>query len=74
MSFRLNDPVNTPIGQGLFQGVFVDKAPGEPVSADQGMVRLPVNAETQKHLADSNCLTPKAKDCGLWVFKLHELQ
>lgn len=70
MNYRLNDLVNTPIGQGRFQGVMNQAAEAQEAVA---LVRLNVNAETEPHRKDSNCLTPRAATCGLWTFKESEL-
>jgi hypothetical protein len=74
MKFRLNDLVNTPIGQGLFQGRFGVLERGTTVEKEEvALVRLNVNAETEPHLKDPNCVTPHAEGCGLWTFGVSEL-
>ena len=57
--------LTTPLGPGAFQGVFAD---------GRALVRLPVNDQTAKHLADANCLTPRAKLSGLWLFDKAEVK
>ena len=37
------------------------------------LVRLPINEVTRVVMAQSNCLTPRAKISGLWVFGEGEL-
>lgn len=59
----INQLVNTPIGVGRCQGSFDERV----------LVRLPVNDKTRDHLKQSNCLTPRAKQSGLWVFAKAEL-
>lgn len=63
-----NQPVQTPIGVGVVQSASIRV--GETV---KHLVRLPINEETQPHLGDSNCITPRAEHSGLWVFTEAEL-
>ena len=68
-----NTKVNTPLGQGIVQGPFaVQSADGENIVRG-ALVRLPINETTRPHLNKSNCLTPRAKMNGLWVFQEGQL-
>lgn len=68
-----NSTVQTPLGKGVVQGGFTIYSKQE--QAVRGvMVRLPVNDTTRAHLNKSNCLTPKARYSGLWVFEENQLQ
>ena len=68
----INQLVNTPIGQGRLQGPFTDSimAPGDREAV---LVRLPINEQTREYLKQSNCLTPRATQSGLWVFGVEDL-
>lgn len=55
----------TPLGPGTYEGRYID---------GRLLVRLPVNAETQKHLGDENCLTHRAVRSGLWLFDRGEVK
>jgi len=70
---RINQPVITPLGEGVYQGSFNQPHSGDTVEP-VALVRLRVNDQTAPHLRDSNCLTPKASGSGLWTFKEGELQ
>lgn len=72
MLFRINQPVVTPIGEGVNQGVWQKPATvqDEPVM----LVRVNLTEQSMPHLRDSNCLTPCASQSGLWTFKASELQ
>ncbi len=65
---RTNQPVMTPLGQGVAQS---------PIILVGGnaryLVRLPVNEQTMPHLHDVNCITPRAEQSGLWCFGEDEL-
>jgi hypothetical protein len=63
-----NQRVNTPLGEGIVQSPFM--VIDGPVKF---LVRLPVNEQTNPHLKDSNCVTPRAEKSGLWVFSREEL-
>ena len=68
MQPSFNKTVSTPWGTGYSSGTMR--------SDDQTfyLVRLPINAQTQPHLHDENCLTPKASHSGLWAFQEGDLQ
>ena len=68
----INQLVKTPIGEGRYQGTFTESimAPGD---RDAVLVRLPVNDDTRAHLKQSNCITPRATQSGLWVFVKEDL-
>lgn len=57
--------LTTPLGSGTFQGKFAD---------GRLLVRLTINNQTAKHLRDANCLTPKAKRSGLWLFDKEQVK
>ena len=63
-----NQRVSTALGQGNCSGVM------QRQDGTVYLVRLPVNEQTQPHLRDANCLTPKANRTGLWTFSESELQ
>lgn len=65
MNYQTNQKVKTPIGEGVFDGWWGSK--------DQAIVRLPVNQETETHLHDENCLTPRATRQALFSFPTSEL-
>jgi hypothetical protein len=69
--FMLNQPVNTPIGQGRYQGHLT---PNSNPELHVALVRLPINDETREHLKQTNCLTPRATQSGLWSFSESELK
>lgn len=69
----LNQLVNTPIGQGRYQGRLVPDIDGHS-DGQLALVRLPINEETRTQLNQSNCLTPKATTTGLWSFNESELR
>ena len=71
---RINQTVKTPLGEGHVQGSFEiqDGAGGSIVRAY--LVRLPVNDITAPIMKQSHCLTPFAKQTGLWVFRESELK
>jgi hypothetical protein len=72
--FITNQEVTTPLGKGMVLAPFaVQLESGETVTVGI-LVKLPVNEVTTKALKQSNCLTPKAKVSGLWVFPEGELQ
>jgi hypothetical protein len=72
---KFNQPVVTPIGTGIFQGVFgAIQRGGTEADETVALVRLKVDSETSPHLRDSNCLTPLASQSGLWIFRESELQ
>ncbi len=71
---RINQPVVTPYGEGVFQGVFdVLKRESTVIDETVALVRLKVTEQTLPHLHDANCLTPHACESGLWTFKESEL-
>lgn len=63
-----NQSVSTPLGKG--------RSCGTTRQDDQTwyIVRLPINEQTQSHLHDENCITPKATHSGLWQFLEGDLQ
>ncbi len=67
---RVNQPVVTPIGEGVFQGR-IDAEEPEDVRA---LVRVKLSPESIPCLRNGNCLTPFARLSGLWVFRASELQ
>ncbi len=70
----INQMVDTPLGQGRLQGRFaVRDAHGELVTTSM-LVRLPIDDITRSHLNQSNCLTPRARLSGLWVFQGSEVR
>ena len=62
--FLLNPRVQTPIGEGVYQGKY--RAVLSPV--DRYLVRLPVNEQTSQHLNGEKCITPRAAVSALFVF------
>jgi len=72
MNYRINQPVVTPIGEGVFQGK-MDFYAFDKIEMLM-LVRVKLDGETSKHLRDSNCLTPRASESGLWTFKPEELR
>lgn len=75
MNYRINQAVITPIGEGIFQGVYGVSKEGSTEEAEEvGLVRLNVNDQTAPHLRDSNCLTPKAVGTALWLFNEGQLK
>jgi hypothetical protein len=72
---KKNSTVTTPIGKGVVQGHFEVQAKRDGVVVAQGvLVRMPINDQTRVHLNQSNCLTPRAKASGLWVFAENTLR
>ncbi len=70
---RVNEKINTPLGEGIVQGPFaVVDAAGENIITAV-LVRLPVNETTRSHLNKSNCITPKAQLSALFVFPLQKV-
>lgn len=70
---RVNEKVNTPIGQGVVQGPFgVNDGNGEAVVRGV-LVRLPVDDATRSHLKKSFCVTPNAEVSALFVFQEGQL-
>lgn len=71
---RLNQPVVTPLGEGVFQGAFALLKPGtEEVEETVALVRVKLSPEMETHLKDPNCKTPHAMISGLWLFQEGEL-
>lgn len=68
-----NSKVRTPIGVGIVQGASSALDDHSLRSARMMLVRLPINDETSQHRQDSNCVTPRATQSGLWVFEESEL-
>jgi len=68
----INQNVKTPIGEGKCQGEFDGSILSLGDSAAV-LVRLPVNDATRDYLKQSNCLTPRATQTGLWVFLKEDL-
>lgn len=66
---KINQLLNTPIGQGVYQGVFHLYNDKDEFVGERALVRLPVDPETSKHLKDSNCIAR-----GLWIFQESEIQ
>jgi hypothetical protein len=63
MQPAFNQSIHTPIGQGYCSGIM------RHTDQTLYLVRLPINEQTQPHLHDDNCLTPRAKHSGLWAFQ-----
>ncbi len=73
--FRINQPVVTPIGEGMYQGIMSDHDRGSLDGTDLTvLVRVKLTDESMPHLHDANCLTPRASSKGLWTFKESELR
>ena len=70
----INQLVNTPIGQGRCQGNYIPPVVESLPESRIVLVRVSVNDATRLHLLDSNCLTPRAAQSGLWVFNESELR
>ena len=68
MKPRVNQPVMTPLGQGVAQSPIILVG-----GVSKYLVRLPVNEQTRLHLRDVNCITPRAHTSGLWCFGEDEL-
>jgi hypothetical protein len=62
--------LQTPIGIGTFQGFMPVLTNG--VKVNKLMIRLPINAQTEPHRKDSNCVTKGATTSGLWLFEQTE--
>jgi hypothetical protein len=58
--------LKTPLGVGTFQGWMPVLQNG--VKINKAIVRLPINAQTEPHKRDANCLTKSAVGSGLWLF------
>jgi hypothetical protein len=58
--------LQTPLGIGTFQGFMPVLTNG--VKVNKLLIRLPINAQTEPHRRDSNCLTKGATASGLWLF------
>lgn len=69
MKYQINQRVNTPIGEGLYQGVY--RAVMSAI--EKHLVRLPVNEQIAPHLHDENCVTPRATHQALFTFDPSEL-
>ncbi len=69
-AIRVNQPVVTPIGEGVFQGK-IDGPEPEDVRA---LVRVKLNPQSIPCLQMGNCLTPHATMSGLWIFRISELR
>ncbi len=65
---RVNQPVMTPLGQGVAQSPIILVG-----GIARFLVRLPVNEQTSPYLHDVNCITPRAERSGLWCFSEEEL-
>lgn len=75
MCFRVNQPVITPIGEGVYQGRMVPVNPQSVEWSDLlALVRVNLTPESVPHLRDRNCLTPMACSSGLWMFREGELK
>lgn len=75
MGFRINQPVVTPIGEGVYQGVITIQDPDSVECRDiTVLVRVNLTEQSTPHLRDANCLTPYASESGLWTFKESDLQ
>lgn len=57
--------LTTPLGTGTYQGKFAD---------GRLLIRLPLNDLTEKYLKSDNCLTPRAKRSGLWLFDREQVK
>lgn len=68
MKPKTNQTVQTPIGVGVAQSATIQVA-----GIIKHLVRLPINEQTKAHLGDSNCITPRAEQSGLWVFTEDQL-
>ena len=68
MKPRVNQPVMTPLGEGVTQSPIIWFGGNAKY-----LVRLPVNDQTRLHLRDVNCITPRAHTSGLWCFGEDEL-
>jgi hypothetical protein len=64
--------LNTPLGIGTFQGFMPVLTNG--VKVNKLMIRLPINAQTEPHRRDSNCVTKGATTSGLWLFHQTEVE
>jgi hypothetical protein len=64
-SFRINQKVSTPLGDGMIEGPYGD---------DHWVVRVKITEVSAKALKRSNCLTPQAVISGLWVFEGRDLK
>jgi hypothetical protein len=64
--------LKTPLGIGTFQGFMPVLVNGYIVN--KVMIRLPINAQTEPHKKDSNCLTKRANASGLWLFSQDEVE
>ena len=69
---RINQPVSTPLGPGLFQGHFIVHHP-DGATEHCSLVKISITAETGPHRTASNCLTPRAIRSGLWVFEPNQV-
>ena len=70
-TFATNQEVQTPLGKAVIQARV--RPQGAPVTDAHWLVRLPVNEKTSAHLADVNCMTPKANHTALFVFPTSEI-
>ena len=64
--------LETPLGIGTFQGWMSVLVNG--VTVNKAMIRLPINATTEPHRKDANCLTKGATASGLWIFAQSEVK
>jgi hypothetical protein len=69
MKYQINQRVRTPIGEGIYQGVYR----AVMAAVEKHLVRLPVNEKTAPHLQDENCITPRAAKMALFTFDPSEL-
>jgi hypothetical protein len=64
--------LQTPLGVGTFQGWMPVLTNG--VKINKALIRLPINATTEPHRKDTNCLTKGANGSGLWLFDQSEVK
>jgi hypothetical protein len=64
--------LHTPLGIGTFQGFMPVLVNG--VTVNKMLIRLPINATTEPHRRDANCLTKGANATGLWIFEQTEVR
>ena len=69
MQYQINQRVKTPIGDGIYQGMYR----AVMSSVVKHLVRLPVNEQTVQHLQDESCVTPRATHQALFAFTPREL-
>ena len=72
MQYRINQPVGTPLGTGLFMANYAIQK-DEALVVIGRMVQVKLTDANRDHIKDTNCLTPFGNTQALFVFQDSEL-